>query len=128
MVSFIKQYPLYLISLFVVLILFILAAFMFRYTPLHRSDGFMVWDNFSHRMCVAQLFYKPTCSADEIHKLSEQIQQEDDERAKKQQASEDSQFKSIGCTDALLDKCKELLRAGFSLKEIQEWVEQKKNK
>lgn len=107
----------------VVVALFILSlgtmAHMFRYEPLtifgSVGNTMKVWDRWRHRICfVAFRLRGVGCTADELQEIASQPASTDNERTKQLQL--------------LRETIRDLRAAGFSEKEIEDWIQsQKKN-
>jgi hypothetical protein len=86
-IAFIKKYAIHFVYLGVLVTSLTLFAFMFRYTPLPTvSEGFYAFDNFSHRLCLVRLTYRPACSEDAF----EAWEKEESDRERKREEKEKS--------------------------------------
>lgn len=107
----------------IVIALFVLSlgmmAHMFRYEPLTLSGSVVgttkVWDRWRHRTCIVEFGLRGVaCTADEFREIASQPASKGNENTKQPQS--------------LHEQIRALRAAGFSEKEIEDWIQsQKKN-
>lgn len=96
----------------------VVMAHMFRYEPLTitgSGGGTMeVWDRWRHRICIVAMGYRKVgCTADELQEMASKKTSTEKEGTKQPQS--------------LNQQIQTLRAAGFSEKEIEEWVQGKKH-
>ncbi len=96
----------------------VVMAHMFRYEPLTiagSGGGTMeVWDRWRHRICIVAMGYpKVGCTADELQEMTSEQTSTGKESTKQPQS--------------LSQQLQILRAAGFSEKEIEEWLQGKKD-